>query len=44
MSGWLVDNFRVLGLHGQNWMLVFAGALVAYLSALALMRHRRRTP
>jgi len=41
MLQWLVDSSRVLGLDTQNWMLVIAGALVAYLTALALIRRLR---
>lgn len=44
MLHWLVGSCRVFGLDGQNWMLVIAGALVAYVAALALIRRHRRTP
>lgn len=44
MLHWLVGSCRVLGLNGQNWMLLIAGALAVYLAvyfgALALKRRR----
>lgn len=43
MLHWLVGSCRVLGLDGQNWMLVIAGAFVVYLAALAIVRHRRHS-
>lgn len=43
MLHWLVGSCRVLGLNGQNWMLVIAGALVVYLAALAWIVRRQST-
>ena len=44
MLHWLVGSYRVLGLNGQNWMLVIAGAFAVYLAVyfgvLALNRRR----
>lgn len=40
MLQWLVDSFPVLGLKGQNWMLVIAGALVVYCAVLIVLRRR----
>jgi hypothetical protein len=40
MLQWLVDSFPVLGLRGQNWMLVSAGALVVYCAVLIVLRRR----
>jgi LPXTG-motif cell wall-anchored protein len=42
MLHWLVGSCRVLGLDGQNWMLVIAGALGVYAAALLLIRRRRQ--
>ena len=45
MLQWLVGSCQVLGLNGQNWMLVIAGALVVYCLALFVLRRRHpRTP
>ncbi len=41
MLQWLVGSCRVLGLNGQNWMLVIAGALAVYLVVLYFIRLRR---
>jgi len=43
MLHWLTGNCRVLGLDGQNWMFVMAGALAVYFAVLALVRRRHRT-
>jgi hypothetical protein len=32
----------VIGLNGQNWMLVIVGALAVYLVVLAVLRRQRR--
>ena len=44
MLHWLVGSCRMLGLDGQNWMLVIAGAFAVYLAVYfglsALKRHR----
>lgn len=40
MMGWLVGNCEMFGLAGQNWMLVVAGAVVAYVVVLLLLRWR----
>lgn len=42
MLKWLVGSCEVLGLSGQNWMLVIAGALIVYCVALCVVRRRRR--
>ena len=44
MLEWLVGNCRVLGISGQNWMLVVLGALAIYIVTLLLMRRRMRLP
>jgi len=38
---WLTENCRLLGLNGQNWMLIVGGGLLIYVGALALERHRK---
>jgi hypothetical protein len=38
---WLTENCRLLGLNGQNWMLIAGGGLLIYAGALALARFRR---
>jgi hypothetical protein len=38
MINWLLANFEVFGLRGQNWMLAFAGALALYIAVLAIAR------
>ncbi len=35
---WLVANFDLFGLPGQNWMLVVAGAIAVYVALLAVAR------
>jgi len=40
MLNWLTGNFDLFGLSGQNWMLVIAGGLLAYIVVLALSRRR----
>ena len=42
MMNWLVANCEMFGLAGQNWMLVVAGALVAYVVVLLLLSWRPR--
>jgi len=42
MLHWLVGNCDLLGLPGQNWMLVVAGVLALYIAALAIGRRRQR--
>lgn len=45
MLQWLTGSCQVLGLNGQNWMLVIAGALVVYCAALIVLRQwRQRLP
>jgi hypothetical protein len=39
---WLVGNFEVFGLPGQNWMLVVAGVVAAYVAMLAIARRGQR--
>ena len=41
MLNWLTDNCDLLGFNGQNWMLVFAGGLLAYIAVLVI-GHRRQ--
>jgi uncharacterized membrane protein YdcZ (DUF606 family) len=38
---WLVDNFGLFGLPGQNWMWLTGAALALYLATLALARARQ---
>jgi hypothetical protein len=40
MLNWLTGNCELFGLSGQNWMLVVAGGLLAYIVVLALGRRR----
>jgi hypothetical protein len=40
MLNWLTGNFDLFGLSGQNWMLVVAGGLLAYIAVLAIGRRR----
>ena len=40
MLNWLTGNCELFGLSGQNWMLVVAGGLLAYIAVLALGRRR----
>jgi hypothetical protein len=39
---WLSGNCWLFGFAGQNWMLVVAGGLTAYIAGLAYVRRRRR--
>jgi hypothetical protein len=41
-TNWLTDNCWLLGLAGQNWMLVVGGGLLIYIGALAIARRRAR--
>jgi hypothetical protein len=41
MLHWLTGSCRVFGLNGQNWMLVIAGALAAYIVVLGLLQRFR---
>lgn len=38
---WLVADWYLLGLNGQNWMLVVGGALALYVAGLVIARRRR---
>lgn len=38
MLNWLVQDFGFLGLNGQNWMPVLAGALLLYAVVMVLLR------
>ena len=38
---WLVGNFDLFGLPGQNWMLVVAGVVAIYVAMLAIGRRRQ---
>jgi len=38
---WLIENFWLFGLVGQNWMLVAGGGLLLYISVLAYARRRQ---
>lgn len=42
MLNWLLEDFDVFGLPGQNWMLIFAGSLIIYIAGLAMARRRER--
>jgi hypothetical protein len=37
---WLVENFYLFGLPGQNWMLVVAAVVAIYAALLAIGRRR----
>jgi hypothetical protein len=39
MLDWLVKNSDFLGVHAQNWMLLFAGLFALYVAWLAIGRH-----
>ena len=38
---WLTDNCEVLGLNGQNWMLVVAGGMLLYIAMLVIARRHQ---
>ena len=42
MMDWLLGNWTVFGFDGQNWMWVFALALLIYIATLVCMRRRER--
>ena len=42
MLTWLVDNFELLGLPVQNWMLVVGGVIALYFAMLAIGRRGQR--
>ena len=44
MLRWLVGNCDVFGLAAQNWMLVFAVALLLYVVTVLVLRRRRTGP
>jgi len=33
---WLIDNWDMFGLEGQNWMLIVAAGFLAYIAYLRL--------
>jgi hypothetical protein len=39
---WLVADWHLLGLTGQNWILVVGGALTLYIAGLVIAQRRRR--
>ena len=39
---WLVGNFDLFGLSGQNWMLVVAGMVAIYIVTLLIGRRGQR--
>jgi hypothetical protein len=41
MLNWLTGNCDLLGFNGQNWMLVLAGGLLAYIAVLVIGRRRQ---
>lgn len=41
MLNWLVQDFRVLGLTGQNWMPLVGGLLLLYVVIALLVRQRQ---
>jgi hypothetical protein len=38
---WLVGNFDLFGLTGQNWMLVVGGGLLLYIAVLVIAQRRQ---
>ena len=40
MLDWLVGNYELLGVTGQNWMLLIAGGLLLYIVMLFILRSR----
>jgi hypothetical protein len=42
MLNWLLADYQLFGLTGQNWMLVFGGGLLLYIAVLAIAAHRRK--
>jgi hypothetical protein len=41
MLNWLTGNCDLLGFNGQNWMLVLAGGLLAYIAVLVIGQGRQ---
>jgi len=41
MLQWLVDDWHLFGLSGQNWLLVIGGGLALYIAGLVIARRRR---
>jgi hypothetical protein len=41
MLSWLVDNYDLLGLPCQNWMVLIGGGLLLYVATLLIARRRR---
>lgn len=41
MVNWLIGNYDLFGLRGQNWMLLTGGGLLLYIAMLAIGRRRR---
>jgi hypothetical protein len=41
--GWLLGDWQLWGLYGQNWMLAFGGLLLLYIAFLAIGHKRRHT-
>ena len=39
MLNWLIGNYVIFGLNGQNWMLLVGGGLLLYIGALIAARH-----
>ena len=42
MLQWLVDDWHLFGLSGQNWLLVIGGGLALYIAGLVIAHRRRR--
>jgi hypothetical protein len=40
MLNWLTGNCNLFGFIGQNWMLLVAAALLAYIAVLAMARRQ----
>jgi hypothetical protein len=38
MLNWLTGNCDLFGFNGQNWMLLLAGGLLAYIAVLVIGR------
>lgn len=36
---WLIGNYELFGIIGQNWMLVVGGGLLLYIATLVIARY-----
>jgi hypothetical protein len=41
MLQWLVEDWHLFGLSGQNWLLVIGGGLALYIAGLVIAARRR---